>query len=156
MPNWCQNDITISHPDHKQIEALVKACNENMLLDFAVPMPPEYAENEQWWDWRIENWGTKWEVSPESPAEVIDGAASFSFNSAWSPPIEAMKALAARGFEFEMFYIEEGMGFAGLCHTANGEFLDESGPVDEGLPEAVEEYWADAIADYRDFINEQE
>ena len=51
-----------------------------------------------WYDWNVRNWGTKWDVAnvdnegyPET--EITDEGEDFiayRFNTAWSPPIEAI------------------------------------------------------------------
>ena len=55
---------------------------------------PEFVEPDQaWWDWRLQNWGTKWEiVSDESYLDIQDNehgkAIRASFSTAWSPPTD--------------------------------------------------------------------
>ena len=82
MPNWCDNRITI-HGPKKYIRKIDKIVNENTngdgLLNYMMPMPTELkdttspssaAEKKQpvvdgfdnWYDWRVSNWGTKWEL----------------------------------------------------------------------------------------------
>ena len=83
MPNWCDNQITITGPNSviDKIEKIVKEEKDgNGLLNFMKPMPKELdgttspsssADKPQpmvegfdnWYDWRCENWGTKWEVN---------------------------------------------------------------------------------------------
>lgn len=51
--------------------------------------------NQGWYDWNIENWGTKWDVSGD--VEVIEDAKdcwNLSFQTAWAPPHEALVALS--------------------------------------------------------------
>lgn len=64
--------------------------------------PPPY-----WYGWNVSNWGTKWDASD---VEVNSGfIVEVTFNTAWSPPINAIQALA-RKFprdEFHLRYVEE-------------------------------------------------
>ena len=41
MPNWCNNTITISHPDMAMMKRVVKGYNQNRLLDEFIPVPLE-------------------------------------------------------------------------------------------------------------------
>ena len=119
MPNWCDNQITITGPNSviDKIEEIVKAddTHENTgLLNFFKPMPKELegttspsssAKKPQpmidgfdcWYDWRCHNWSTKWEVCEfygvdrQYHSEQSEGEStiSFGFSSAWAPPIGA-------------------------------------------------------------------
>lgn len=44
MPNWCNNTITISHPDMAMMKRVVKGYNQNKLLDEFIPIPLELKE----------------------------------------------------------------------------------------------------------------
>jgi hypothetical protein len=44
MPNWCNNTITISHPDMAMMKRVVKGYNQNRLLDEFIPVPLELKE----------------------------------------------------------------------------------------------------------------
>ena len=45
MPNWCNNDLHISHPDVKMMRRFVKAYNRNRLLNEFIPVPPELTDS---------------------------------------------------------------------------------------------------------------
>ena len=48
-----------------------------------------------WWDWRVQHWGTKWDVN-EVVADTTESGLCIFFNSAWSPPgTEWIEALGA-------------------------------------------------------------
>ena len=112
MPNWCRNQITLSHDDVAQIDR-VKNHASNFLQEF-IPCPKELLEGEGWYDWRVNNWGTKWEVDLKIIHESVDGKSIVAeFDSAWSPPLEAYQKLEKMGFEIDAMYSEPSMCFAG-------------------------------------------
>jgi hypothetical protein len=45
MPNWCNNTITISHPDMAMMKRVVKGYNQHSLLDEFIPIPLELKES---------------------------------------------------------------------------------------------------------------
>ena len=116
-----------------------------------------------WYDWRVINWGTKWDISTEGLEFVDngDGTAAITgwFDSAWSPPIEAYVKFDE---QFDNCYItasffEPGMDFAGfyesdcgveICEDLHGEYQEGEAAselykrLDEefGLSEQFEEW----------------
>ena len=152
MPNWCNNNITISGPIEtiKTLweEAIQDADDETGLLNAMHPMPRELhdtdadgSEGLNWYNWRVENWGTKWEVSSEG-LEFIDngdGTAEITgwFDSAWAPPIGAYENFADMmdNCSIEASYYEPGMDFAGFWSTENGDEYCEDLHDEYKLPE---------------------
>ena len=146
MPNWFENRVYISSSSD-DIEAIIAAIqgqdDTNGLLSYLRP-EPEYAEESEthmpnWWSWRVANWGTKWEVTAEIVSHsVSDGWINLAFDSAWSPPIEALDHWESQDSEtrsFNIRYIEWGMGF---CGEADDEGSNESFSIPLTV-EAVEE-----------------
>ena len=74
--------------------------------------------DDRWYDWRIQNWGTKWNTYD---AELLDISESieYTFNTAWSPPEMAIAHLREiykeerDGVSITAFYDEPGMEIAG-------------------------------------------
>ena len=81
MPNWCNNQITITGPNSviDKIEKIVDEKQETQgLLQFMYPMPEELKNTtadmtedkemikkygySDWYGWATNEWGTKWEV----------------------------------------------------------------------------------------------
>ena len=113
MPNWCSNTVRLEHENPEMLVRVEKALEAGCLLGDFVPMPAELLENDGWYDWRLENWGTKWDVDG-GVVESGKGWISLRFESAWSPPIQAFRALEQTyGFTVFAEYIEEGMCFKG-------------------------------------------
>jgi hypothetical protein len=81
-----------------------------------------------WYNWNIENWGTKW-----SAGEVwhdradddgnVDGTTSYNFDTAWSPAEPVIAALATQfpTLRITHRYCEAGMGYAGEVLYADGD-----------------------------------
>lgn len=131
MPNWCDNNVHISNKDSKKIDALVKVLEENKdVFNHLCPMPEELRSTtspntdnaalmtekygySDWYDWSVNNWGTKWDADVHSWERDGDNDVYMSFNTAWCPPIELYDKLTAEGWEINGTYIEEGMGFVG-------------------------------------------
>lgn len=85
-----------------------------------------------WYDWSIQNWGTKWNAYDGSVSDIqrIPRASNYmmeaTFNSAWSPPKEALEVLSGVYPEcsFHCYALDEGGGFATESHIVDG-FSDE-------------------------------
>jgi hypothetical protein len=95
-------------------------------LDFecAVPYPPEWDEAQRqqcWYQFNTTNWGTKWPAS-DVYAEVEGCSVTYSFSTAWSPPLEWLKTLSAKHptAEIRMSYGEPGCDFSGVVLYENG------------------------------------
>ena len=122
MPNWCNNEMTITHADPYMVQRAADAWNRGEFLSDFIP-EPKYIEPSEgggqmpdWWHWRIANWGVKWDLGKgkyNEEAEVQNGSFSVGFESPWSPPVEAYKKLVEMGFKIEAYYFEGGIGFCG-------------------------------------------
>ena len=145
MPNWCNNMITIEHKDSAKINEVVKSLttkinddtDESLFFTYCKPEPdysktkvkatfPEISNKEyeedidrKWWDWRVQNWGTKWNIGvlDEDRITVKDNTVIFDCETAWSPPLEALAELENKGFEIECDYYEGGCAFIGRYET---------------------------------------
>jgi hypothetical protein len=133
MPNWCENRVYIEAPS-EDIQAILMSVDndgEKGLLNYLRP-EPEYPADDvkdampNWWTWRIENWGTKWEVQAEVISLDVEGGwINLAFESAWSPPIEAFYAWESSGKDriFNIRFVEWGMMF---CGEADSRGINES------------------------------
>ncbi len=129
MPNWCSNKLTIKGNEEDLIEFKIHAKNiyTDLSLNNFIPMPKEL-ENTQspgpwpnWYDWRLLNWGIKWDVE----AHLIDESKNmliYEFESPWGPPTIWLKKVAFifPELSFELYYKEPGMCFQGTM-SAKGE-----------------------------------
>jgi len=170
MPNWCNNTVELSHENPEMMARAVKSFNDGSFLNEFVPVPAdlnitagrESDENAQkaledkekanlekygyanWYDYCVNEWGTKWDIEPYEPVSLQeDGRLTMSFDSAWSPPTQAYEKLVDLGFSVRAYYYESGMGFCGIWDEGFDDYYEISGEsadeVAEMLPEVLDE-----------------
>ena len=149
MPNWCSNTIEIEGTK-EQINAFVSFLDEQTgkeWFSFFKPTPPELKE-EGWYEWNVENWGTKWNcdaqdwVKVENPS-ADESSVTFWFDSAWSPPTALYEFIESTStLNIKASYNEGGMGFVGefvdgVDECFNYECLEDL----ESIPEHLVDEW---------------
>lgn len=138
MPNWCQNNLTISHEDRSKVMEFVHAYKEGRACEHYLPVPKdengelisdEFSPND-WYRWRINNWGTKWDIGSDNNElhglnpTVVDNEATMTFDSAWSPPVGLYEKLHQLGFSVDATYFEPGMAFCGIWHDGDDLYTE--------------------------------
>lgn len=146
MPNWCQNQATISGPKPviDEIKVILNS-TQTELLGWMRPMPQ--AESENWYNWCINNWGTKWDIGGAFVQDdTEEDSVTFGFDTAWAPPIQAFRYWAERDgrVTYRLSYIETGMGFVGW-DSYDGEYFDED-YVEHG--QDPDRYWEMAADEF--------
>jgi len=86
-------------------------------------------QGNNWYDWNVRNWGTKWDVAVHDGEEYPDteimidapDTLAYRFNTAWSPPTEAIVKLSTQypDLDIELSYEEE-TGWGGLLQFEAG------------------------------------
>ena len=81
-----------------------------------------------WYDWSIDNWGTKWTVNATSMNPFIKNQVKIHFDTAWAPPIPVIKKLIEKfpNLKFVHSYFECGMGFSGCIKGKDGKVISET------------------------------
>ena len=78
---------------------------------------PDGKNDDRWYHWNIQNWGTKWDITADSVEIELEDSEMLevSFDTAWSPPEPICKRLREMfpDSSFSWFYDEPGMEFAG-------------------------------------------
>jgi hypothetical protein len=120
MPNWVKNKLFIYGPSHhvKQCTLDISNGQEHISFEKILPRPKDIGDN--WYDWSVENWGTKWDVSDT----YEDDNGYICFDTAWSTPYVLMCELSTRYKEltFEVRYADEDLGHnCGVYRFENGE-----------------------------------
>jgi hypothetical protein len=171
MPNWCNNVVELAHEDPAMLERAKAALNRGEFLQEFIPVPEslkivagrvgddtnpdqQLLEEQEstnlfvygyknWYDYCVNEWGTKWDVGGDGmTCEIENGRISTSFDSAWSPPIQAYEKLLDLGFDVRAYYYEGGMNFAGIWDNGDDDFYDlETGSeaVREQIPAVLDE-----------------
>jgi hypothetical protein len=148
MPNWCSNTIMISSDSPEKIKEFVDFLEEKdgkEWFDFFLPTPEELKED-GWYDWNVQNWGTKW--NPDAQNWSVDENFSevrFWFDSAWAPPVQLYNFITGNtDFDVNAEYNEEGMAFVGRFVDGEDEYYeyqyDDLMSLDD-IPEELVENW---------------
>ncbi len=117
-----------------------------------------------WYDWRVENWGTKWNAynqPEENDIEILESRNNsrdfiankgsiknnlviirYSFSTAWSPVSKVMEKLSEMFPEVKIKYafIEEGYSFGGYEYFQDGTLVEAIDYEKESQLKKVEKY----------------
>jgi hypothetical protein len=145
MPNWTHNKLTITNSTPK-LEEFLKEHG----LSFEAIVKPERPEN--YGDGcstiaaQTDAWGTKWDLdeteAKETAASLLKNDECI-FDTAWSPPSEAIRALSElTGASFLLAYYEPGCWFWGVEDISEGFIYPEldSNETQEQLHEFLVQY----------------
>ena len=149
MPNWCNNNLILSG-NLKELEKVQKDIEKGDFFNSILPIPTELADTQSpardetqeqkdknkalkeklgcdnWYDWRVNNWGTKWDIDADSfyQNEIVKitdntGKLLLAFDTAWAPPEGIYNAIVDQEIlGVNAYYYEPGCDFAG--HYYNG------------------------------------
>ena len=103
MYKCCFNELIVEGDDTKiqEFRELVKDKDTDFSLDRLVTMPPKLFDVEpeksqtNWQTWRLENWGTKWDVKAELVDESEDSL-RYLFYSADAAPIKWLQTVSLK------------------------------------------------------------
>ena len=164
MPNWCNNNLVISHDDPQMIQRAFDALERGEFLQEFVPVPEELKNTmsgsygdpvEQakleaqtranvakfgygnWYDYCCGEWGTKWDVGEQGASDIHPDGLTLhtNFDSAWAPPVNAYQKLEALGFRVDAMFYEGGMAFAGQYSNGNCEDMSLEGMTADQIEE---------------------
>ena len=195
MPNYCNNNIVITGPN-SVIDKIEKIANGDKgdLLQYFYPMPKELNDTvagpepktkkeklekrrlqveygaSNWYDWRVENWGTKWDIMEfyninrkeigEDESEI-----SLGFDTAWAPALGAYEKFIDENSNCSLkaYYYEPGCNFMGewdngmdSCFEVEKYGLDDDfwkqgigSTLDDyfGITESMAQYLEDTMMD---------
>ena len=165
MPNWCNNYLELTHDDPEMITRAQKAFADGKLLEEFCPVPAslhivagmvgdpdeqkkleeDTAKNLEvhgygnWYDYCVNEWGTKWDVGGDGDQARLDGPnhISMNFDSAWAPPTAAMDKFMDLGFKVKLIYWESGMCFCGLFDENGDDYYDYTDMSADEIAETI-------------------
>lgn len=166
MPNWCNNNISIVGPKAK-VDKLIDSAKKGEFVNALHPMPKQLEDTQStsdkdvmkkqpvvegynnWYDWRVDNWGTKWDVdiyegSIQEQEELFgkddgDKKVDFGFDSAWAPPLGAIEHYLTNNDDvsIRLVYYEPGCDFMGVWE----DFDDRCYNCSEDGPTSDSNFW---------------
>jgi hypothetical protein len=111
---------------------------EQIALEAAQKNNIEVHGYKDWYDWCVNEWGTKWDVGADgNPAQDIPGGLMLGFDSAWSPPCAAYEKLTEMGFRIRAMYVECGMAYAGIWEDGQDDYYEYGGLDSKGIAETL-------------------
>ena len=145
MADWCNNILEISGPVETVAMFKEKAVGfspwrvpepdeEPSILNFhnLIPIPPEVLAagfDPDGHNWERENWGCKWGACHAEIEDESDGHLSYSFDTAWMPPVRFIEKVSAAWptLLFSLTYHGEGASFEGDATAQAGKLEDSLG-----------------------------
>lgn len=111
-----------------------------------------------WYDFCTESWGTKWDVDPYDPEDVVvrDGKLEFSFDTAWSPAVGIYQEMIKQGYDVVAYYHESGMCFVGKWDNGDDHYYEYGDEDLKSMPDVIAKELDDmygiseSIAEYED------
>lgn len=162
MPNWCHNTLTVSG-NVDEVDRFIRENQgnldegENLLFSKAVPEPTYEGYDDgskrmtdeglpTWHDWRVENWGTKWEPNVDQSADekVIENGgekikiATYYFDTAWGPADIWFEKMITKysNLKICLTYGEPGGDFGGAIIADKGKIIgNDNGLASDYLSE---------------------
>ena len=134
MTNWCENLVTISNDDRDVIKAIENAFLRDELLDAFIPCPKELESltslkpndglvkkmvakygAEDWYLWRLDNWGTKWDTGQSHGTLMVVRPTKIKLDmkTAWTPPVPVFDRWVDLGCHVRAQFCEPEMNVAG-------------------------------------------
>ena len=152
MPNWCSNELVIEGKP-KELSRLMKKVeitkseetDEHAQSVFSchriIPRPAMQDSN--WYEWNIANWGSKWDTNDPclDNSEWENGVIRYTFDTAWSPIIPVVEALAKEHTRVTITYnyYEGGSDFWGEHEYKKGEITSfDEGALSDASCERLE------------------
>lgn len=146
MPNWCYSILKITGPENEIKSIADTELDFEKILPTPADLIPdtygtfgitEFQEqsniatygHKSWYEWRIANWGTKWNSSSKEFNVQDSKTIHMTMNTAWSLPLELLKKISKDnpGTTIQIVDCEEEAGFfVGDCTILNGEIVEDN------------------------------
>jgi hypothetical protein len=153
MPNWCLNDLRVTAPSGvfspqvfwavagppppladtpaRQVVDSLRGDepDEPLTFETLAPTPPELLSGKGWYEWRVENWGTKWDAGDVDIVDEGPDGIRLRFMTAWAPPVAWVKLLGEAlpdDYAVELIFVEPAEDLVGSTTFADGSFAVQS------------------------------
>ena len=143
MPNHCHNRVTFYSANTEDVAKLKKIFEDENTFTQIIPepdwnntpnkdgeLPTQPASDnpfhmpffkstdradDRWYDWRVQNWDTKWDAYDVVVTDDDPESVEIEFNTAWAPPEPICHALREQypDVSISWFYDEPGCEIAG-------------------------------------------
>ena len=151
MPNHVTNELHFHHCTEERFHEILKDIQNDEYglgsIDFRKLIPePEglymgdlgteemkYYKDNNWYDWRVKNWNTKWNAYGFEAPTYSGDAGTMTFLTANCSPFRVLFKLSEKysDVEFELRYADEDLGYnVGEISFAAGELIDDNTPRD--------------------------
>lgn len=126
MPNWVNNHLNADGPADAVERLKAAVADESQELTFQAIIPRPADQDENWYDWQVKHWGTKWDACHLETEHQGTGL-TWRFDTAWAPPLPVLEALAQQHPEitFTLWYQEE-QGWGGEISVRGSDLLEET------------------------------
>jgi hypothetical protein len=135
------NKMTV-RGDDVALAKFASRMNGEFSLEKILPTPqkllersPDASKGEipEWYNWRLQHWGTKWDLRGVKETATGRGARltfdqsgksyTCEFDTAWHPPMIALENLSKQipDLEIHLTYQDDMMNFTGRANFLNGE-----------------------------------
>lgn len=142
MPNHTDNRVILSHADSQKIDEIYNVMNTDdaSLLQHIIPMNEALLDGGDWYEWRLDNWGTKWDIYETHCTRIDANTLSMTFYTAWSPPIPVFDKLTDMGYEINARYLDEGWMYIGEYVDGDDWSTADVESIGEVRPELDDEF----------------
>ena len=109
-PDWANQPLM-----SKDIKGIVYDRGKVGELPIDGKFPSTGRVDDRWYDWRVQNWDTKWDAYDVEVTDDDPDCTEITFNTAWSPPEAICSALREQypDVSISWFYDEPGCEIAG-------------------------------------------
>ena len=187
MPNYCSNYISVRGKNSAEflVKRLADAFDAGELCQAVIPVPEilrdttsptqpgdeAAAEQRQaetgfsnWYDFCVNRWGTKWDISSQAECERDEDGLGFNgtFDTAWAPPMGVVEQMVEDGLEVTLYYYESGMAYCGKYEDGSDDYYEYSGEnsssVRSAIGDELDDFWgiSEQMAEYEAENEEEE
>ena len=144
MPNHTDNRVILSHDDSQMIDNIYNVMNtdDTELCHYLIPEERDHAGEPRgdWYNWRLDNWGTKWDIYETHCTRIDANTLQLNFLTAWSPPIPVYDKLTDMGFDVHARYLDEGWMYVGEYDNEGGWFTEDFDTLADVGPDLDDEF----------------